>query len=771
MNSGITGWVSRGALHLLTALLYIAFVAAFNGYVGARVVTDDLLAPRFYADALNRSDIYDRIYTELLADPALQAVTSQLLGDIYIDASYSENIYSYAASTLRLVLPPNVIRQAVEAVLVELTAYLAGERDRLDAHLKLSKAFYSSDLIKNITAGIVALKADLIAQAYAHGVVINEQPLFTSNLYPALAEYAQALARGEVRDLPVDVLVASLSAMSDEEKQQIIVALLSPLGGRVSEMTKQQIEAELADNDLLGAILIAAQELIRPHVLQAILRLRLQLARGELKGLESLSELTRLSQREIIGELNDTRDLVRLLREDLVPLAILVMGGAFVAQILLYVRRPWAALRVVGLMLILAGLSLYVSWRGLGYVLNTPYAAIRHPYGWSLPPSLRHMLSDMLATLESQLWRAVRARALPPVLVGIVFTALSYWHPVSAGAVRVLRPLARRPRLAAGLAAVIVIVVPLTGDWVLVNQPSAIARDMQCNGHEELCDRPLNEVVFAATHNAMSISSEGWVWPSHDHSLTAQLEAGVRAMLIDTHYWDKTYQIESYLNALPPTLRPTVEQIIQVRADPEQPGAYLCHWLCSLGATPLVGALGEITRWLDLNPFEVLVFIIQDAITPADTVKAFEDSGLIRYVYVHRPGDPWPTLGAMIERNERVFVLAEVAGPPPDWYHHAWDYVEETPYTYQSPADFSCAPNRGGTDRPFFLLNHWITRQSPSRVDAALVNAYDFLLTRVQHCARDRGRIPNFIAVNFSSIGDVFDVVDTLNEVGKAAAP
>jgi hypothetical protein len=35
-----------------------------------------------------------------------------------------------------------------------------------------------------------------------------------------------------------------------------------------------------------------------------------------------------------------------------------------------------------------------------------------------------------------------------------------------------------------------------------------------CNGHQELCDRPLNEVVLPATHNAMSVPLPGGTRPS-----------------------------------------------------------------------------------------------------------------------------------------------------------------------------------------------------------------------------------------------------------------
>ena len=107
----------------------------------------------------------------------------------------------------------------------------------------------------------------------------------------------------------------------------------------------------------------------------------------------------------------------------------------------------------------------------------------------------------------------------------------------------------------------------------------------------------------------------------------------------------------------------------------------------------------------------------------------------------------------MIDSGQRLIIMAENEGPPPAWYDNVWNVTEETPYTFVFPEQFSCEPNRGGTGQPFFLLNHWIQRGSPNRVDAAIVNDYDFLLARAQQCAAERGKIPNFVAVNFYSQG------------------
>ncbi len=208
-----------------------------------------------------------------------------------------------------------------------------------------------------------------------------------------------------------------------------------------------------------------------------------------------------------------------------------------------------------------------------------------------------------------------------------------------------------------------------------------------------------------------------------------------------------------------------VEKAIDAVGLETKEGTYLCHILCHLGSTPLAETLEEIRLFLETHPREVVAIIIEDKISIEDTEATFEASGLMPYLYTHQGGQPWPTLGEMIDGGQRLVVMAEVEGPPPAWYHHAWDYTEETPYSFKDPTELSCQPNRGDTGKPFFLLNHWIERVSPSRVDAVHINDYEFLLDRAQQCAEERGQIPNFVAVNFYLIGQVVDVVDELNGV------
>ena len=176
--------------------------------------------------------------------------------------------------------------------------------------------------------------------------------------------------------------------------------------------------------------------------------------------------------------------------------------------------------------------------------------------------------------------------------------------------------------------------------------------------------------------------------------------------------------------------------------------------------------LRQVADFVRTNPNEVVTLDIEDKVSAADTVAVFRRSGLARYVYTPgNPRQPWPTLGQMIDSGRRVVVFAENHGGTPGWYAKLYRYAMETPYTFTSASEFSCAPNRGGTGRRLFVMNHFITRSAPSRNDAAAVNASAAIVRRARSCAATRGHLPTFVNVDFSTLGDLTGAVDTLNQV------
>jgi len=333
-----------------------------------------------------------------------------------------------------------------------------------------------------------------------------------------------------------------------------------------------------------------------------------------------------------------------------------------------------------------------------------------------------------------------------------------------------------RALLGAGLAAALVLLLVL---WRRPMTPPPDSTDVTaCDGAAALCDRRVDQVAFAGAHNAMSNAQiPGWMFPHHDVDFVGQLDLGVRALLIDIHYgFPGAARIKTDLEGEGATREKLVGAVGEegfeaaqrirdrlVGVDEGRRGLYFCHGFCELGAYEVVPALKTIRDWFVMNPDEVVVMVIEDYVSPEDIAKAFEDSGLLQFVYMG-PIDPFPTLRSMILSGGRLLVFTESGKPGVPWLHPAFASFQETPYTFHTPEQFSCKPNRGGTKGALFQINHWIeTTPAPRPSNAAIVNAYPFLLKRAEECERVRHHIPNVVAVDFVDIGNVVQVVQTLN--------
>jgi hypothetical protein len=309
----------------------------------------------------------------------------------------------------------------------------------------------------------------------------------------------------------------------------------------------------------------------------------------------------------------------------------------------------------------------------------------------------------------------------------------------------------------------------------------------ECNGSAALCGRSFDEIVLPGAHNAMAAADiGGWMFPSHERGIESQLRDGIRALLIDAHYGtplggavrtdleDEAAARRKYEAVIGAE---GVDAAMRIRdrlvGEPEGPRApYLCHAFCELGAQPLTPVLGQVRDFLVQHPGEVLLIVVEDNVAPADIATAFEESGLLELVYQGAAQPPWPTLGEMLATDQRVVVLAENDASGVPWYHLSTQVMQETPYAFHAPDEFSCEPNRGGTKGSLFLVNHWIeSAPAPKPSNAAIVNERGFLLRRVQHCEATRGKKATVIAVDFYRTGDVVEVAAMLNRIRIEARP
>lgn len=260
-----------------------------------------------------------------------------------------------------------------------------------------------------------------------------------------------------------------------------------------------------------------------------------------------------------------------------------------------------------------------------------------------------------------------------------------------------------------------------------------------CNGHTSLCNKRFDEVVYPCTHNSFAAEEYGFGVLNWNQlsGLTTQLEDGVRCMMLDVY---------------------------------EQNGErVLCHGgkdLCFLGSYAHLDALNDIKAFLDNHPREVLTIIYQDELENVDAIaEDLASVGLDALAFTY-DGSAFPTLGEMIAANKRLLVTLENGKSSHAYLGNVWDITWDTPYSFNSTDDFTCALNRGARENPLFLVNHWLSQpivNLPDEKRASIANSYDVLYGRAKGCWDETGDVPNFVAVDFYEHGDLFRVVDALN--------
>jgi hypothetical protein len=338
-------------------------------------------------------------------------------------------------------------------------------------------------------------------------------------------------------------------------------------------------------------------------------------------------------------------------------------------------------------------------------------------------------------------------------------------------------------RIAVALAAVafVGLVVLVFLDRSGSKRSSEAAAVSSCNGYAALCGRRLDEVVFPGTHNSFAASDEpGWYFANQRYGIARQLNDGIRAFLIDVHFGVQdpaTKRVRTDLRA-EGSDRNKVAQVVPAAAlrvadrlagrvgVGELNGApepYLCHTLCELGAEPLNQELEVIRGYLDQHSDQVLIVIVEDYVPPVTIERAFEETGLLRYVATLDRRAPLPTLGTLVTRGQRLVVFAEERAGPPAWYMPAFSFIQDTPLGAIRPDQLSCKRYRGEGHSPLLLINHWIPPFPPSPSVNATIGRAPFLRSRLERCLNDHQRRGAIVAVDFYERTSAVKVAQELN--------
>ncbi|MFF1838400.1 hypothetical protein ACFVXE_29975 [Streptomyces sp. NPDC058231] len=715
--------VARAVPHPLRTVAFV--VAALCTLVMALTATarSTVLSPSFYQSVLDGQRAYDRLYDQVLVDPEASGLTRDLLARLPVPEAV-------VTSNIKVVLPPATVREFTHQQIGGVTGYLRGDRNTLQLTADLTPVVNNLGDLTQLYFG------DLVAS-----VQNRPEPDFAAFSADLNAALGQLVAGRVPRGLP------SLP-LSTEQAARATEGLLGAVPADRRAALRPEVSVALAEGDVATALAAVAPAAVSDRTRAAAAGLRTAVDGGRWDITQTLAAS---------GNELDAVHRARIYTRLGLPLveAIATVLGIAALAVLWFAGPAGSARRLTALGGALASGAVLTALTVLIARSVTGGRVVTPPGSW--PPSLIRLVDDLQHAAFDRIAVTALTTAAVPLAIGALL--------MCAGRVLRLRPRAaytlRRVRaVAAGASCAAlagVLLVPLG-----VNPPAPRI----CEGSPHLCDRGYDEVAYLTSHNAMSTTADRFIGPLQDPDITGQLNDGVRAMQLDTYYWETSGQIAQRLNS--PDFSPEQRRLIAAavdRVNPPREGLWLCHAVCRAGAIELVPALKSIGTWMRAHPTEVLTLIVQDAITGEDTERAFREAGLTDLVLTPDadPAKPWPTLGAMIDSGRRLVVLAEEADGPAPWYRNFYRYGMETPFSFRSPEQMSCVPHRGGTGKRLFLLNHFITVAGGSRLDAGKVNARAWVLDRARRCERQRGGPVNFVAVDYTTIGDARGAVDTLN--------
>jgi len=322
---------------------------------------------------------------------------------------------------------------------------------------------------------------------------------------------------------------------------------------------------------------------------------------------------------------------------------------------------------------------------------------------------------------------------------------------------------------------------------VTTKSPRANEARNGCNGYFELCAEPFDQIVWPASHNAMSSSAYNFLGAEHTITIPEQLIGGARFLMLDVYYgYDDNGIVRTNLAGGVDRAQlekdrgkaavDSLQRIGALTGTADTSGhkqeLYFCHDLCELGAVKAVDVFREINDYLDHNLTDFVVLDFEDYVQPKDLKAALQESGLYDRIRTMTPTEIHAVpLGYLLtpkkgqlENPRRVLTVSEKHGDVYRWLPPTYSLFQETPYTFSNISDFSCAPQRGKAGNPMFLINHWLRPDGPpDPSEAAKVNSRSVLADRFRRCAQRRQAFPNVLAVDFTEVGDLQATVRELN--------
>ncbi|MEO6126153.1 MAG: hypothetical protein ABIR32_20840, partial [Ilumatobacteraceae bacterium] len=319
-SSDTTSVGTTKARRIMLALLGVGLIVIGSTVqLAVSVVHDRLLRPAMYEDVLDREHVFTRIYSQVLTDPEVRTVTSDLLGGLDLGSGRTvADATSLSNAIARMALPPATLRDSTRRVIETLLAYLRGDTGRIDASVDLSSAL---ELDASVNAALIGVLQTTST------TVLNDLPSYEA----AVRAFADELANGKV---PGNVPIVG---GNDVSEAQIVAAIETAGKYGLPEALVNQIVAAVRSGDERDALISASAAYVQSHIaslsndLRTGTSLRIDLidVLGRQAGQPQQKVLAQLNSiRRIASDIPPWTSIVAIAMEALGVVLIAISGGS-----------------------------------------------------------------------------------------------------------------------------------------------------------------------------------------------------------------------------------------------------------------------------------------------------------------------------------------------------------------------------------------------------------------------------------------------------------
>lgn len=426
---------------VLTPVLSLVILGAFFAYLWLASV-HTLASPGFYTGGLSEERVYDRLYDEVLVDPAIRETREELLGGIDVPADD-------VALVAKRVLSPDYLQGETEGTLESLAAYLKKDTEVLELYVDL--------------AGPLAKAGDELT-AYAEDRVdaIEVVPVEPEDLEAFTEEALLTVKDGRLPEQVPSFEGISVAERLDaydgalerlrldpEVPREVLEALDDPDTDRTirEALAKEGVEI---DEDLRGALRAASSGLVTPLVDEALDDVRRELSTPDGSPCSRLPEDADLSactmydvldlvapedrdRDDLLSDLEEARDGISRFDKLGTWLPLLVLALAALAlfaidlpRVASALRRPALALAFTGLVFLVVGLVARALApksveRAVQELLDDP----------DVPESVARIASDLAVYGASDLTSALIGPSIALLVIGLVVFVGSFFISIA----------------------------------------------------------------------------------------------------------------------------------------------------------------------------------------------------------------------------------------------------------------------------------------------------------------------------------------------------